>query len=339
MPHANALLTPRGRLLLARCVVEQGWPLRRAADRFNVSVTTTKRWSDRYRQHGPEAMEDRSSRPRTCPHRTERRRERRAIGLRVSRRWGPARIAYHLGMNPATVHRILTRYHCLRLAWTDPATGAPLRSQRRTIIRYEHAAPGDLVHVDIKKLGRIPDGGGHKVLGRAAGGRNSSAHRDPSRPRKQHGRPNLGYAYLHHAVDDHARYTYSEILNDEKKETATAFMERALDHFEQLGIETKRVMTDNGSCYRSKMFNELLTRRGIKHKYTRPYRPQTNGKVERFNRTLQEEWAYARPYQSESERAAAFPGFLHHYNHHRGHTSLKGSTPASRVPNLAGQYS
>ena len=109
-------------------------------------------------------------------------------------------------------------------------------------------------------------------------------------------------------------------------------MERALDHFEQLGIETKRVMTDNGSCYRSKMFNELLTRRGIKHKYTRPYRPQTNGKVERFNRTLQEEWAYARPYQSESERAAAFPGFLHHYNHHRGHTSLKGSTPAGQAP-------
>lgn len=339
MTHANAILTPRGRLLLARCVVDDHWPLRRAADRFNVSVTTAKRWSDRYRQFGPEGMGDQSSRPHSCSHQTDVRRERRVIGLRVSRRWGPARIAYHLGLNPATVHRILTRYHCLKLAWTDPATGAPLRAQRRTINSYEHEAPGDLVHVDIKKLGRIPDGGGHRVHGRAAGRRHSSAHRDPKRPRKHHGRPNLGYSYLHHAVDDNARYVYSEILDDETKETATAFMDRALEHFASIGIAVKRVMTDNGSCYRSKMFNELLDECGIKHKFTRPYRPQTNGKVERFNRTLQEEWAYARPYKSESERAAAYTAFLHHYNHHRGHTSLKGATPADRVPNLAGQYS
>lgn len=338
MTHANALLTPRGRLRLARCVVDDGWPLRRAADRFDVSVTTAKRWADRYRAHGPAAMGDRSSRPRSCPHRTTRRQERRVVGMRVFRRWGPARIAYHLGLNVSTVQRILSRYGCLRLSWTDPATGAPVRAKRRQIVRYEREAPGDLVHVDIKKLGRIPDGGGHRIHGRAQGGRNSSAHREQGRPRKVHGRPNLGYAFLHHAVDDHSRYTYSEILTDEKRETATAFMARALEHFNSVGITTQRVMTDNGACYRSRMFRDLLAEHGIKHKWTRPYRPQTNGKVERFNRTLQEEWAYARPYSSESERVAAFPNFLHTYNHDRGHTALKGATPADRVPNLAGQY-
>lgn len=339
MSHANALLTPRGRLLLARCVIENGWPLRRAADRFNVSVTTAKRWSDRYRAHGPAGMSDRSSRPRSCPHQTGRRRERRVVGMRVARRWGPARIAYHLGMNPATVQRILTRYGCLRLSWIDPATGVPVRARRRQVVRYERDAPGDLVHVDIKKLGRIPDGGGHRIHGRSVGGRNSSAHRDPSRPRTVRGRPNLGYAFLHHAVDDHSRYTYSEILADEKKETATEFMSRALAHFASIGITTTRVMTDNGACYRSNVFGKLLADNDIKHNRTRPYRPQTNGKVERFNRTLQEEWAYARPYASETERVAAFPAFLHTYNHDRGHTALKGDSPADRVPNLAGQYS
>lgn len=338
MSHRNSPLSPRGRLRLARCVVEDGWPLRRAADRFAVSVTTAKRWADRYRQLGPDGMGDRSSRPSSCPHRTSRRREHRVVGLRVSRRWGPARIAFHLGMNVSTVQRILARYRCLRLSWTDPATGAPVRARRRQIRRYERDAPGDLIHVDIKKLGRIPDDGGHRIHGRAQGTRNSSAHRDPSRPRKVHGRPNLGYAFLHHAVDDHSRYVYSEILADEMKETARDFMTRALAHFASIGVTTARVMTDNGSCYRSKIFGKLLADNGIKHKRTRPYRPQTNGKVERFNRTLSEEWAYARPYASEAERVAAFPSFLHAYNHHRGHTALKGASPADRVTNLTGQY-
>lgn len=158
MPHGNAPLSPTGRLRLARCVVEDGWPLRRAAERFNVSVTTARRWSQRYRAQGRVGMVDRSSRPATCPHRTSRRRERRVVGMRVARRWGPARIAYHLGMHPSTVHKILVRYRCLRLTWTDPATGAPVRAQRRKVGQYERQAPGDLVHVDIKKLGRIPDG-------------------------------------------------------------------------------------------------------------------------------------------------------------------------------------
>ncbi|GAA2383611.1 hypothetical protein GSI01S_20_00140 [Gordonia sihwensis NBRC 108236] len=169
MSHANATLTPTGRLRLARCVVEDGWPPARAAERFGVSVTTARRWASRYREQGKAGMVDRSSRPHTCPHRTPRRRERRVIGLRVSRRWGPARIAYHLGMHPSTVHKILSRFGCVRLAFTDPATGAPVRATKRRPQRYEHAAPGDLVHVDIKKLGRIPDGGGHKFLGRAKG--------------------------------------------------------------------------------------------------------------------------------------------------------------------------
>lgn len=286
MTHANAPLPPTGRLRLARCVVDQGWPLPRTADRFGVSVTCAHRWATRYRQHGPAGMADHSSRPRSCPHRTTGRLERRVLGLRVSRRWGPARIAYHLGLNISTVGRVLARYGCPRLSWTDPATGT--RIQRARPIRYEHPVPGDLIHVDIKKLGRIPDGGGHKALGRAVGRKNRHAHQDPARPRRKNvsgGRPNLGYVYLHHAVDDHSRLAYSEMLPDETKQTAAAFMTRALEHFQTLGITVTRVLTDNGSCYRSRDFAKVLVDAQVKHKRTRPYRPQTNGKVERFNRT------------------------------------------------------
>jgi transposase InsO family protein len=215
------------------------------------------------------------------------------------------------------VHRVLTRYRLARLSHLDRATG-------RVIRRYEHAAPGDLVHVDIKKLGNIPDGGGHQVLGRQAGRKNRSG---------------VGYAYLHNAVDDHSRLAYTEILADETKETATAFWTRAHAFFADAGITVARVLTDNGACYRSHLWRDTLATSGITHKRTRPYRPQTNGKVERFNRTLLDEWAYAQPYRSEQERRDAFPGWLHAYNHHRGHTALKGSPPASRVPNLTGQYS
>lgn len=270
MSHANAPLTPRGRLRLARCVVEDGWPLRRAAERFGVSVTCAQRWAKRYRELGEAGMVDRSSRPRRCPHRTPVRTERRVIGLRVSRRWGPHRIAYHLGLNVSTVHRILTRYACPPLRWTDPATGAPVRAQRRQILRYEREAPGDLVHVDVKKLGRVPDGGGHRVLGRAAGRRNNGKH-------AVGGRRALGYAFLHHALDDHSRLVYSEILTDETKETTTEFMTRALQHFRACGVTVARVMTDNGSAYRSRAFNALLQSEQITHKYTRPYRPLLTG--------------------------------------------------------------
>ena len=319
MSHPNAFLGPRGRLALARCVVEDGWPLRRAAERFQVSVPTAARWAGRYRELGEDGMEDLPSRPGRSPRRTSARRERRIIALRINRRWGPARIGYLLGIQPSTVHKVLSRYGLAKLSWLDRATG-------RVIRRYEHPNPGDLVHVDIKKLGRIPNGGGHRVVGRAAGKRNKTGTEANHRP---------GYAYLHNAVDDHSRFAYTEILADERKETAAAFWERANAAFNAAGIVVTRVLTDNGSCYRSRTFAQALGP-GIKHKRTRPYRPQTNGKVERFNRTMLDEWAYARPYASEAERIAAFPVWLHHYNHNRGHTSLKGQPPASRVTNLRG---
>jgi transposase InsO family protein len=313
--HANALLTPRGRLQLARCVVEQGWPLRRAAERFQVSPTTAARWAGRYRQLGAAGMVDRSSRPQRSPRRTPTRTERRIIKVRVIRRWGPARIGFLLGLHPSTVHRVLARYGLARLAWLDRATG-------RVVRRYEHAAPGDLVHVDVKKVGRIPDGGGWRVHGRAA------------RAGRKRGQ---GYTFLHTALDDHSRLAYSELLADERQETAAAFWTRANAYFADCGITVVRVLTDNGNCYRSRAFAAALG--DVVHKRTRPYRPQTNGKVERFHRTLADEWAYAASYDSDAARAAAYPDWLHRYNHHRGHTALGGRPPASRVTNLSGQNS
>lgn len=316
MSHRNAPLSPTGRLRLAQCVVDHGWPLRRAAERFQVVPNTAKRWADRYRAAGPAGMVDRSSRPHASPRRTPTRLERRIIKVRVLRRWGPARIGSLLGVAVSTVHRVLTRYRLARLAHLDRATGRPVR-------RYEHPAPGDLVHVDVKKLGKIPDGGGHRVLGRQAGRKNSG-----SRGR--------GYAYLHNAVDDHSRLAYTEILSDERKQTAAAFWTRAHAFFTSYGITVRRVLTDNGACYRSRDFAAALGP-DITHKRTRPYRPQTNGKVERYNRTLTDEWAYAQPYTSDADRAATLPTWLHTYNHHRGHTALGGQPPASRVLNLTGQ--
>ena len=316
MSHANALLTPRGRLLLAQCVVDDGWSLRRAAERFQVSVPTAARWVCRYRELGVAGMQDRSSRPRRCPTRIPQRRERRIIKLRWIRRWGPARIGFHLGIHPSTVHKVLSRYKMARLDWLDRPTG-------RVVRRYEHAQPGDLVHVDIKKLGQIPDGGGHKVHGRATA-------------RRMKGSAKPGYVFVHNAVDDHSRLAYSEILPDEKKDTAAHFWLRAEAFFADHGVRVRAVLTDNGSCYRSFAFRDAHG--AIRHRRTRPYRPQTNGKVERFNRTLLEEWAYAALYRSEAARQAAFPNWLHHYNHHRGHTSLAGHPPASRVTNVCGQY-
>jgi hypothetical protein len=337
MSHANACLTPRGRLKLARCVVEGGWPLRRAAERFQVSVPTAKRWADRYRESGPAGMVDRSSRPHCSPNRTHRRVEKKIKHLRTKKQLGPAQIASRLGMHASTVHRVIVRLGLPRLCLIDQATGEPIRRAKPR--RYEHTYPGSLVHVDIKKLGNIPDGGGWRAVGRGVGERNSSAHRDPSRPRKVHGRPNLGYSYLHNAVDDHSRLAYVEILSDEKAETAAAFWHRAVVWFAAQGIFINRVLTDNGSCYVSKKWAEAMRNTNCVHKRTRPRRPQTNGKVERFNRTLLKEWAYARPYASERLRRRALPKWLHMYNHHRAHTALGGRPPASRVTNLSGQYS
>ncbi|WP_280430367.1 IS481 family transposase [Nocardia brasiliensis] len=328
MVHGNAPLSELGRLRLARCVVEDGWPLRRAAERFQVSHVTAARWAQRYRQAGPVGMADRSSRPHRSPNRTPTRTERRIIKVRVLRRWGPARIAYLLGLNPSTVHRVLARYNMTRLRWLDRATGEPIR-------RYEHAQPGDLVHIDVKKLGKIPAGGGWRMLGRQLGRRNKQADKS-SGVLSVHRNPLRGYHYLHTAIDDHSRLAYSEVLADETKDTAAAFWVRAEAWFASCGIAVAKVLTDNGSCYRSHVFKQALG--PIKHKRTRPYRPQTNGKVERFHRTLADEWAYARLYSSDAERCAAFTAWLHTYNHHRGHTALAGHPPASRVTNLSGQY-
>ena len=256
-------------------------------------------------------MADRSSRPCTSPRRTPTRTERRIIKVRLLRRWGPARIAGLLRLNPATVHRVLVRYRLNRLAWTDRATG-------RVIRRYEHDRPGDLVHVDIKKLGNIPDGGGHKVLGRAAGRKTRSG---------------AGYSYIHTAVDDHSRLAYSEILADENGPTCAAFILRAADYFANHGITAiERVITDNHFSYRrSNDFKAAIAALGAKHKFIRPHCPWQNGKVERYNRTLQTEWAYRHVYTSNAERTAALAPWLENYNTHRRHSALGGHPPISRL--------
>ncbi|WP_030492003.1 IS481 family transposase [Micromonospora chokoriensis] len=294
MPHASAPLTERGRLRLARYVVDDEWPLRRAAERLQVSPTTAKRWSERYRVEGAAGMKDRSSRPHHSPNRTRPQVERQVLHLRTSRRWGPARVG------ASTCHAILRRAGVARLAHLDRATREPIR-------RYEHPHPGDLVHIGIKKLGNIPDGGAR-----------------------------LGYAYLHTAIDDHSRLAYTEILPDERQDTAAAFWQRAHAWFRSSGSTVRRVLTDNGSCYKSRLWHDTCTQLGVTVKKTRPYRPQTNGKVERFHRTMTDEWAYAKPNRSETARRAALPAWFHAYNHHRHHTAL-GGPPASRVLNLSGQ--
>ncbi|WP_440714259.1 IS481 family transposase, partial [Gordonia sp. FQ] len=332
MIHANAPLTPEGRRRLAVLVVEDGWSLRRAAERFQCSPATAKRWADRYRA-GHDLI-DRSSRPRTSPRRLDRRTERRIVSLRCTRRWGPHRIAYHLKVPRSTVGRVLARYNMPLLTHLDQATG--LRVRRSAPVRYEVDRPGLLVHVDIKKQGRIPDGGGWRAHGRgSAQDKNAGRARDQA---TRGGAPgSRGYRYLHHAVDDYSRIAYSEILDDERKETAAGFWQRANAFFAGTGVTVTAVMTDNGSCYRSKAFNAALGAH-VKHKWTRPYRPQTNGKVERFNRTLAAEWAYAAPYTSEADRAAAYQLWLHYYNHHRPHTGIGGLVPSARVHNLTGKY-
>lgn len=332
MSHANAPLTPEGRRRLASVVVDDGWPVRRAAERFQVSPATASKWAARYRAGAP--LHDRSSRPHTSPHQLSRKREHRIISLRFTRRWGPHRISYHLGIPRSTVGRVLSRYRMPLLAHLDRATGLPIRAPKP--VRYEKAFPGELVHVDIKKLGRIPDGGSWRAYGKGST-QHHRALRATNKAARAGANPSRGYVYLHHAVDDHSRLAYSEILNDQRKETAAGFWKRARTFFLQAGVTVTSVMTDNGSCYRSGVFAAELGS-GVKHRFTRPYRPQTNGKVERFNRTLAEEWAYAATYESNAARTIAYESWLHYYNHHRPHTGIGGLTPSDRVHNLTGNY-
>ena len=331
MPHRNAPLTEKGRLRLARCIVEDGWPIARATERFQVSRPTATRWARRYREAGEAGMVDRSSRPVRSPRRTPQPVVRKIVHLRWKQRLGPVAIAGKVRVAPSTVHRVLTSCRINRLWHVDRITGEPVR-------RYEMTRPGELVHVDVKKLGNIPDGGGWRAHGREQGGRNRQAHRDPTRPRKVHGRPNLGYCYIHSAVDAFSRLAYSEPLDDETAATALAFWARARAFFAGHGITVERVLTDNGAAYISHAWHDEHAALGIKHSRTRPRRPQTNGKVERLNRTLLEEWAYKRLYTSESNRRAALSGWLHHYNHHRPHNALGNLPPITRCTNVSGQY-
>ncbi|RLK47532.1 IS481 family transposase [Microbacterium telephonicum] len=331
MTHANAPLTPEGRRRLASSIVDHGWSVRVAAQRFQCSPATASRWSRRYRAGLP--LTDRSSRPTTSPHRLSTRAERRVIALRFTRRWGPHRIAWHLGIPRSTVGRVLARYRMPLLRHLDQSTGLPVRKPRA--VRYEMSRPGELVHVDIKKLGAIPDGGGWRMHGRGSTqDRRAGIARD--RAARRGASASRGYVFLHHAVDDHSRLAYSERLGDERGETAASFWIRARAFFADHDVTVTAVMTDNGACYRSHVFAAALGD-AVKHRRTRPFRPQSNGKVERFNRTLATEWAYARPYASEAERAAAYPAWLHHYNHHRPHSGIGGLVPSARVHNLTGK--
>lgn len=327
MSHANAALTPRHRLIVGRLVVDDGWPISEVAARFQVSWPTVKRWADRYRTGEP--MQDRSSRPHHSPNKTNQQTARRCVRLRLRLREGPVQLASRLGIAPSTVHRILTDVHLNRLSHVDRATGEPVR-------RYEHDHPGSMLHVDVKKLGNIPDGGGWRYVGRRQGDKNRAA--TPDKPKNKHYDPLMGKAYVHTAIDDHSRVAYAEIHDDETARTATAVLVRAVEWFNARGVTVERVLSDNGGAYRSHLWRDTCAELGIRHKRTRPYRPQTNGKIERFHRTLADGWAYARCYTSEAERRGELDDWLHYYNHHRPHTACGNLPPFSRLINVSGQY-
>jgi transposase InsO family protein len=304
--HANARLTPQGRLLLCRRVCHQGRTLRQAAEAAGVSERTARRWLARYRAEGPGGLVDRSSRPRRSPRRTAPERERAVLGLRRTGMTA-AEIALCLGMSARTCSRIVRRAGLGRLCSLEPA--AP-------VLRYERARPGELLHVDIKKLGRI-EGAGHRVTGQR-----------PSRKRR------AGWEYVHCAVDDATRLAYCESLPDERQETAVAFLRRAVRWFALRGIRVERVLTDNGSAYRSHHWRRRCRRLGISPRRTRAYRPRTNGKVERFIQTLTRRWAHGRIYGSSAERLACLPSWLRTYNYLRPHRSLNRQSPAQRLEAL-----
>jgi transposase InsO family protein len=315
--HPNAPLTPAGRLRMVRCVVERRWTVEATAERFQVDAKTVRKWRDRYLTEGRSGLFDRSSRPRSCPWATTPDKRREVLEIRRRNRWGAAHIAYEAGLAPSTVQAILTAAGVARLDRGDRVT--------LPVVRYERERAGELVHVDVKKLAMIPDGGGWRVNGWERRLHNGAG-----------GRPRLGYRYLHSAIDDRTRIVYSEIHDDEQAITAAAFWKRAAQFFAELGVGVERVITDNGSCYRSFAWRDACAATGTTPKHTRPYRPQTNGKVERFHRILLEEWAYVRPWRSERERTTAYRHFCHFYNHHRSHGSLGWATPAATLARLAG---
>lgn len=331
MSHANAALTPRARLRLAQLVVDHGWTHTAAAKMFMVSPRTASKWSDRYRAEGPAGMVDRSSRPQFSPSRTSARSVRRIVVLRWRHRLGPIQIAGRLGMAASTVHAVLVRCRINRLSHIDRVTGEPLR-------RYEHPHPGSLIHVDVTKFANIPDGGGWRYLGRQQGLRNQAATARRTGQRGKYYRPAIGTAFVHTVIDDHSRTAYAEICADEKAATAIGVLGRAVAWFAERGVTVERVLSDNGSAYKSYAWRDACAELAITHKRTRPYRPQTNGKIERFHRTLADGWAYARLYESTRQRNDALPSWMHFYNHHRAHSAIGGQPPITRLTNLPGHH-
>jgi transposase InsO family protein len=312
--HANARLTIHGRReLITR--IQCGRPIAHIAADMGISRATAYKWWARWRREGDTGLWDRSSCPHRCPTRTAAAMERRVERLRRARKLGPARIAGILEMHASTVHRVLRRQGLHQLRTFDRPSG-------RVIRRIETSRPGELVHIDVKKLGRIPDGGGWWAHGRA----NVAHHRNTS----------VGYDYVHTAIDAYSRVAYSEILDAESIDTCVPFLARAHAWFASLGITIERVLTDNGNGYRSYAWRDLCAQLSVRHTRTRPYHPATNGKAERFNRTLRDEWARVRIYRRNSDRDRALDRWLHHYNYHRCHTALGGQAPMSRVDNVSG---
>jgi len=310
--HPNAPLTVEGRRRMVRCVTDRGWSGAATAERFQVDAKTVRGWRDRWLADGDDGLWDRSCRPRRSPNRTPRHLRRRVLDLCRKRRWGADHIAFEVGLAASTVQRILNAAGVGRLDRGDRA------SSRTPVRRYERERPGELIHVDIKKLAGIPDGGGWRTRGRGYVGEGSKNRM-------------VGYRYIHTAIDDRTRIAYSEILTNEQAVTAAGFWRRAVAWYQSIGIQPERVITDNGSCCRSWLWHRACADTGTMATKTRPYRPQTNGKVERFHRILLEEWAYIRPWHSETERSAAYGGFIHFYSHHRSHGALGWATPTSII--------
>jgi transposase InsO family protein len=315
--HRNARLNVRGRQLLIERVIEQGWEVAHAAKAQGISRQCASLWVNRFRREGPAGLKDRSSRPHTSPRQTSVEVEAQVVEVRLQQRRGQDWIGPEIGVAPRTVSRILRRHQLPYLRECDPMTGEVIRASKATAVRYERPRPGDLVHVDVKKIGRIPDGGGWRAHGRS----------EEVRAR------GIGYDYVHSMVDDHSRLAYSEILPDEKGLTCAEFITRAADFFATHGIDhLGEVMTDNHFSYkRSTAVAAVLATLGARHIFIKAHCPWQNGKVERFNRTLQIEWAYRQVFLSNTERAEALEPWLAIYNTQRRHTALGGLPPLSRL--------
>lgn len=320
MPQVIPRLSPFGRALIVERVA-QGRPVAHVAAELGVSRQTAYRWVRRFRAGGSEALFDRSSRPHHSPGRTTHDREAAVLAARRALRQGPLRLSVLTGVPARTISRILARNAVPPLAWCDPITGQLIRAARATANRYERSRPGELVHIDVKKLGRIPSGGGWRVQG---GSRDNHQSRiDKTR---------IGFDYVHAAVDDHSRLAYAEIHPDERGTTAAGFLRRAAAYFADHGISRiERVISDNAFAYRhSRDFAAALAALGAKQLFIKPHCPWQNGKIERFNRTLATEWAYQRSFDSNEARADALAPWIEHYNTDRIHTA-HGQTPATRV--------